>query len=76
MVQEEVPVATETPAEFEIVPFPRMRHLVIDVLRAAQRKHMIHGLVEADVTRTRQYIREQESSSPLRPLSRPAWAKR
>jgi pyruvate/2-oxoglutarate dehydrogenase complex dihydrolipoamide acyltransferase (E2) component len=58
---EEVPMANKTPAEFEIVPFPRMRHLVIDVMRAAQRKHMIHGLVEVDVTRSRQYIREQEA---------------
>jgi pyruvate/2-oxoglutarate dehydrogenase complex dihydrolipoamide acyltransferase (E2) component len=40
-----------------------MRHLVIDVLRAAQRKHMIHGLLEVDVTRARQYIREQEAST-------------
>lgn len=56
-------MANETPAEYEIVPFPRMRHLVIDVLRAAQRKHMIHGLVEADVTRARQYIRQQEAST-------------
>jgi hypothetical protein len=62
-VHDEVQVAHETPAEYEIVPFPRMRHLVIDVLRAAQRKHMIHGLVEADVTRARQYIREQEAST-------------
>jgi hypothetical protein len=56
-------VANEKPAEYEIVPFPRIRHLVIDVLRVAQRKHMIHGLVEADVTRARQYIREQEANT-------------
>ena len=28
-----------------------MRHLVIDVMRVAQRKHMIHGLVEANQKR-------------------------
>ena len=54
-------VANEKPAEYEIVPFPRMRHLVIDIMRTAQRKHMIHGLVEVDVTRARQYIRKQEA---------------
>ena len=46
-------MTNEIPAEYEIVPFPRMRHLVIDVMRVAQRKHMIHGLVEADVTNGR-----------------------
>ena len=56
-------MANEKPAEYEIVPFPRIRHLVIDVLRAAHRKHMIHGLIEVDVTRARLYIREQEASS-------------
>jgi len=54
-------MANETPPEYEILPFPRMRHLVIDILRIAERKHMIHGLVEVDVTRPRQYIREQEA---------------
>lgn len=56
-------MANEKPAEYEIVPFPRIRHLVIDVLRAAHRKHMIHGLIEVDVTRVRLYIREQEAST-------------
>jgi pyruvate/2-oxoglutarate dehydrogenase complex dihydrolipoamide acyltransferase (E2) component len=56
-------VANEKPAEYETVPFPRMRHLVIDVLCAAHRKHMVHGLIEVDVTRARQHIREQEVST-------------
>ena len=56
-------VANEKTAEYEIVPFPRMRHLIIDVLRDAHRKHMIHGLIEVDVTRARQYIRDQEAST-------------
>jgi hypothetical protein len=54
-------MAKGKPIEYEILPFPRTRNLVIDVLRAAHRKHMIHGLIEVDVTRTRQYIREQEA---------------
>jgi pyruvate/2-oxoglutarate dehydrogenase complex dihydrolipoamide acyltransferase (E2) component len=56
-------VSNETPAEYEILPFPRMRHLTIDVMRIAHRKHMVHGLIEVDVTRPRQYIREQEAST-------------
>ncbi len=38
-----------------------MRHLFIDWLRIAHRKHMIHGLIEVDVTIPRNYIREQEA---------------
>jgi pyruvate/2-oxoglutarate dehydrogenase complex dihydrolipoamide acyltransferase (E2) component len=56
-------MANEKPAEYEIVPFPRMRHLIIDILRNAHGKHMIHGLLEIDVTRARQYIREEEARS-------------
>ena len=56
-------VANEKPAEYEIVPFPRMRHLIIDVLRDAHGRHMIHGLIEVDVTGARQYIRQQEARS-------------
>jgi pyruvate/2-oxoglutarate dehydrogenase complex dihydrolipoamide acyltransferase (E2) component len=56
-------VSNETPAEYEIIPFPRIRHLTIDVMRIAHRKHMIHGLIEVDVTRPRQYIREKEAST-------------
>ncbi len=33
-------VANAKPAEYEIVPFPRMRHLVIDLLRAAHPRHI------------------------------------
>jgi pyruvate/2-oxoglutarate dehydrogenase complex dihydrolipoamide acyltransferase (E2) component len=47
--------------DYEIVTFPRMRRLVVDVMRTARRKHMIHGLIEVDVTRARQYIREEEA---------------
>lgn len=56
-------MSNETPAEYEIIPFPRMRYLTIDVMRIAHRKHMIHGLIEVDVTRPRKYIREQEAST-------------
>jgi hypothetical protein len=30
--------------EFEIKPFSRMRLPVIDIMRMAQRKHIVHGL--------------------------------
>jgi pyruvate/2-oxoglutarate dehydrogenase complex dihydrolipoamide acyltransferase (E2) component len=56
-------MTNETSAAFEVVPFPRIRNLIIDSMRAGHRKHMIHGLIEADVTLARQYIREQEAAT-------------
>jgi pyruvate/2-oxoglutarate dehydrogenase complex dihydrolipoamide acyltransferase (E2) component len=44
-----------------VVPFPRERQLVIDSARLGKRKHSIHGLVEADVTRVRRFLREHKA---------------
>jgi len=43
---------------YTIKPFPPFRQLVIDGLEIASRKHMIHGLIEVDVTKPRQRLRE------------------
>lgn len=48
---------------YTVVPFTQMRRMIVDVLEMGRRKHMIHGLVEVDVTRARQYIREYEAES-------------
>lgn len=45
-------------ADYHVRPFPRMRRLVVDQAWLAQRKHMIHGLIEVDVTTARQAIRD------------------
>jgi pyruvate/2-oxoglutarate dehydrogenase complex dihydrolipoamide acyltransferase (E2) component len=42
---------------FTIKPFPHIRQATIDLLDAASRKHMIHGLIEVDVTKPRQRLR-------------------
>ena len=47
--------------DYEVVPFPKMRRLVIDAGRIGHRKHTIHALVEMDVTKARQYIREHKA---------------
>jgi pyruvate/2-oxoglutarate dehydrogenase complex dihydrolipoamide acyltransferase (E2) component len=50
---------TETGREaFESQPFRRERGLVVDSLEVGSRRHLIHGLVEVDVTRARARIRE------------------
>ena len=44
---------------YQIIDFPRVREIVIDVMVPAESKHMIHVLFEADVTDVRRY-REQK----------------
>jgi pyruvate/2-oxoglutarate dehydrogenase complex dihydrolipoamide acyltransferase (E2) component len=54
-------VSDEAAAQYKIIPFPRIRQLTIDVMRISHRKHMIHGLIEVDVSKPRQYIRKREA---------------
>jgi len=46
---------------YRIVPFPRMRRLMITIGSVSSHKHTIRGLVEIDVTRARQSIREHKA---------------
>jgi pyruvate/2-oxoglutarate dehydrogenase complex dihydrolipoamide acyltransferase (E2) component len=46
---------------YKIVAFPRMRRLMITIGRVTSHKHTIRGLVEIDVTRARQLIREHKA---------------
>jgi pyruvate/2-oxoglutarate dehydrogenase complex dihydrolipoamide acyltransferase (E2) component len=48
-------------ARFQVKPFPRERHNVVDALAVGARRHMVHALVELDVTRARQLIREHKA---------------
>jgi pyruvate/2-oxoglutarate dehydrogenase complex dihydrolipoamide acyltransferase (E2) component len=47
--------------DFEIVPFPKMRRVLSVMLRSAQRKNMMHGLVEMDITKAHKYMREYKA---------------
>lgn len=42
---------------YSVVPFPRMRQLVVDAGWMGRRRHVIHGLLEVDVTEARRRIR-------------------
>ena len=44
-------------------PFPAFRQLVIDGMEIASRKHWIHGLIEVDVTKPRQRLREMKEQT-------------
>lgn len=46
---------------FTVQPFPRSRRLVLDAMHAGSRKHMIHGLVDFDVTEPRRILREHKA---------------
>jgi len=51
--------ATCTPREgCRRIAFPPERRLVLDTLRLGERKHLMHGLLEVDVTRARGLLRE------------------
>ena len=46
---------------YKLVPYPKVRRVLSAMLRTVQRKHMMHGLVEMDVTNAHQYMREYKA---------------
>ena len=53
-------MSTKQTPDFTVRRNPRTRRLVVDAAHAGSRKHMIHGLVEFDVTRPRAMLREHK----------------
>ncbi|MBP9501022.1 MAG: 2-oxo acid dehydrogenase subunit E2 [Candidatus Promineofilum sp.] len=47
--------------DFTTAPYPRSRAFVVDAARVAAGKHMIHGLVEFDVTEPRARLRDHKA---------------
>jgi pyruvate/2-oxoglutarate dehydrogenase complex dihydrolipoamide acyltransferase (E2) component len=43
---------------YTTIPYPKIRRLMVDGGRLGRQKHVVHGLVEMDVTRARQAIRD------------------
>jgi pyruvate/2-oxoglutarate dehydrogenase complex dihydrolipoamide acyltransferase (E2) component len=52
---------------YQIVEFPRVREIVVDVMVPAEKKHMIHVLFDADVTDVRQYLKNKKSEGVAAP---------
>ena len=50
-------------APFATRPFPRERRDIVDALEVGVRRHMVHALLELDVTRARQLIRDREAAA-------------
>ncbi len=46
-----------------VLPFPRERGLVVDSGRLGTSRHISHALLELDVTRARQYLREHKAKT-------------
>ena len=45
-------------SEYNLIPYPKMRRANTATLRFFQRKPMMHGLIEVDVTKARELLRE------------------
>jgi pyruvate/2-oxoglutarate dehydrogenase complex dihydrolipoamide acyltransferase (E2) component len=50
-------------ADYQLVSYPKLRRVLAVTLRSAQRTLMIHGLIEADVTRARELLREHKATT-------------
>lgn len=47
----------------QVRTFPRARHDIVDALEVGVRRHMVHALLELDVTHPRRLLRELEAST-------------
>ena len=47
--------------KYQMVPYPKMRRATAATMRSFQRKPMMHGLIEVDVTRAREFLREHKA---------------
>jgi len=48
-------------ADYQVVPYPKMRRLEALAYHSVQHKPMIHGLLEVDVTKARAFLREYKA---------------
>lgn len=54
---------SENKPPYEIKPFPRSRQLVVDAGWNTRNRHMIHGLIEVDITEPRRILRSQAAQT-------------
>jgi pyruvate/2-oxoglutarate dehydrogenase complex dihydrolipoamide acyltransferase (E2) component len=43
--------------DYDVLPFPSARKVIVDAGRLASRRHVVHGLLEVDVTTARELLR-------------------
>ena len=49
--------------DYQVVPYPKDRRAAAVLYRSVQRKPMIHGLIEVDVTRARAFLRDHKAKT-------------
>ncbi len=49
--------------EYTVVPFPKERRIIVDGLNVGASRHVVHGLIEVDVTWARQLIRAHKAKT-------------
>ncbi len=49
--------------DYKVVPYPKIRRWIGLTYRSAQHTPMIHGLIEVDVTRAREFLREHKAKT-------------
>src|SRR5436190_24314981 len=49
--------------DYKIVPYSKLRRVLAVTLHSAHRKSMIRGLIEDDVTRAREFLREHKANT-------------
>src|SRR5436305_1867180 len=49
--------------DYKVVPYSKLRRVLAVTLQSAQRKSMVRGLIEVDVTRARAYLREHKAKT-------------
>ncbi len=50
-------------ADYQVVPYPKIRRWMAAMFRSVQHKPMIHGLLEVDVTRARAFLRDHQAKT-------------
>jgi pyruvate/2-oxoglutarate dehydrogenase complex dihydrolipoamide acyltransferase (E2) component len=50
-------------ATYKIVPYPKLRRVLEIMYPSVQRKPMIHGLLEVDVTKARAFLRDHKAQT-------------
>ena len=50
-------------ADYQVVPYPKLRRIIAVMLRSFQRMPVMHGLIEVDVTRARAFLREHKATT-------------
>lgn len=50
-------------ANYQVTPFPKIRRLMVDGGQLGRQKHLVHGLVEIDVTEARRVIHDHQAKT-------------